>query len=253
MVLLMVLLLFPSSISANGSDQNQSLLNMGVPQEVINGMSNPTKEFWVKKNKEVGGGLQYLGNQEEPTIHPFAADFFEKQAYIFGKKLTASDLNVPYYSAVTYNSSKQYWSIIGYGNAYKSGGSGTSTALGIAWSDKWAYEWTDGDANYETCNFIGICNFTYNTGNATLVDATPKTGVTYKYTNYASNTRTYQMLVEAVISRPVNDTGTTNLAMKYAIARNTVTWSATVSDAPGITISPTTSTEQIAGIGVINY
>ncbi|WP_147385244.1 hypothetical protein [Paenibacillus thiaminolyticus] len=225
---------------------------MNVPIHIIRVMDEREKETVTQKYDESNGALEFLGSSllHDPS-HSLLSDKFEKSTNIFGKKLTKDDLNKPYYKDVKYDSKKQYYSVLASGSAKPEGVK--SMALGVAYSDNWNIEWHDADANWETCNLILQCEMHYHTGNGKMIDATPKTGVVYHYNSFPSRTRYYQMLVEVVISRPKDDKGTTDLVSKLGVTSQSVSWSATISTSPGISLSPATNTEQKASTGTIRY
>ncbi|BFH71489.1 hypothetical protein J27TS7_43970 [Paenibacillus dendritiformis] len=253
LVVMICCLLVPVSYaSAKTVSTDEKLLQMNVPIHIIGVMDDREKEVITQKYDESNGTLEFLGSSLlHDSSHSLLSDKFEKSTNVFGRKLTKEDLNKSYYKGVKYDSKKQYYSVLASGSARPAGV--TSMALGVAYSDEWNIEWHDADANWETCNLILQCEMKYNTGNGNMVDATPKTGVVYQYNSFPSRTRYYQMLVEVVISRPEKNTGTTDLVSKLGVTSQSVSWSATISSSPGISLSPTTNTEQKAATGTIRY
>lgn len=122
-----------------------------------------------------------------------------------------------------------------------------AVGAGIAWSDDWNY--IDYEAELSYNNLIGNSV----TKDMILIDAVPKTGVTFKYSDIPWYVSKVYLSFSVKLRRTAGDSGTTDAVGKIAYTEEDVIISSTVSTAPGVTFTPTDKVYQKAATSSFYY
>lgn len=220
--------MLPSSTSAN-DDTTEKLLSMGFSESAILEMDNIKKDVFLRLYDKYDGTAKLLPKtSEESSIFSAENDI---DVYIVGGNVGQSSPGYKF---------KGLSIVGGISKNILEKGTIKTVAAAAAWSDNWNF--VDHDAQVEYGDFWGSPV----TKNMTLIDASPKVGLSYKFSSVPSHLNNIYTTLSVTLRRADGDSGTTDAVGKIGYTEESVNISASFSANPSVTFTPTEKVYQKA-------
>ncbi|MGG1880121.1 hypothetical protein ABDI30_21470 [Paenibacillus cisolokensis] len=230
----------PYSITGLIEEDESKYLEMGFPKEELKNLTPFRRAVLNDIWNSSGGTAKILSGDELDEFGITANEDIDRPLISVYKPSEYPDTSTSQYIKVT-----SITGLVGSGKWAK------SVANALAWSDDWNIVDHMSVNVWWTRNIIG--QVTSHAEWGIMIDAVPKTGISYKSVDIPhSNAYSIDSVLEVILKKPKSSSGSMDIVAKGGYTTTSINWGASISYPPGITFTPSDKVFQRANTRNVN-